>query len=141
MTIRELYLDAIKYEKIALVYCIYYLLMEEKVSLDEPVEKLDLQQADNEKVAQLIKKNVLGIEKVGIYSLKMNQDEFAMIFAKNEQEAVNHYIKTFHQRPLNCHEISLEFKVIRGKKIMTFRELRQEYDQFPAIAGYCDKLS
>jgi hypothetical protein len=136
MTIKELYLDALKNEATALVYCIYYLLMEKKISLYEPIGKLDLKQVDNDKVAKLVEENVLGIEKIGIYSLQMHEDRFVYIFAKSEQEAIAHYIKTYQISPLNCTEHSLDMEMIRGKKVITFRELKKEYDQFPVVVGY-----
>lgn len=139
MTIKELYLDALKYETTALVYCIYHLLLEKKIKFDDPIEKLNLKQVDNEKVAKLVKENVLGLNRIGIYSLQMHEGRFVYIFAKNEQEAITHYIKTYKMSPVNCTEHSLDMEVIRGKKVITFRDLKKEYEKFPVIVGFFEK--
>ncbi|TWD92217.1 hypothetical protein FB550_12029 [Neobacillus bataviensis] len=84
----------------------------------------------------MIENNVLGFHKVCVYSLKMKPKEFVFIFAKNEQEANQFYKKTFQQMPMNCHEYYLDFKFTRGDGVISFREMRKEFESFPAIAGY-----
>ena len=84
----------------------------------------------------MIRNNVLGIHKIRVYSLKMNQKDFVFIFAASEQEAIQFYTKTFHQSPLNCHEYSLDFQLYRGNDVISFRDMRKEFESFPAIAGY-----
>ena len=113
----------------------YDLLAEQKISLDDDISKIDLEQADQQKVRELVQNNVLGIHKVGVYSLKMNQKDFVFIFAASQQEAIQFYSKTFHQNPLNCHEYSLDYQLARGKDVISFRDLRKEFTSIPAIAG------
>ncbi|MBV7504830.1 hypothetical protein KW850_06075 [Bacillus sp. sid0103] len=136
MIVKDLYMDCFRYEESSLAHCIYHLLAEQKISLDDDISKIDLEQADHQKVRKLIQNNVLGIHKVGIYSLKMNQKEFVFIFAANKQEAIQFYTKTFHQNPLNCHEYSLDYQLARGNEVISFRDMRKEFMSFPAIAGY-----
>ena len=119
-----------------MAHYIHHLLAEKKISLDDDISKIDLDQADHQKVAEMIQNNVLGFHKIGIYSLKMNQKDFVFIFAASEQEAIQYYTKTFHQTPLNCHEYSLDFQLDRGNDVISFRDMRKEFESFPAIAGY-----
>jgi hypothetical protein len=112
------------------------LLAEKKISLDHDISKIDLNQADHQKVESKIQNNVLGFHKVGIYSLKMNQKAFVFIYAGSEEEAIQFYTESFHKLPLNCHEYSLEFKLARGNGVISFRDMKKEYESFPAIAGY-----
>ncbi|MEH7354820.1 hypothetical protein V7150_14780 [Neobacillus drentensis] len=135
MIVEELYRDSLIYEESSLAHYLYHLLAERKISLNDNISKIDFEQADHQKVAELIQKNVLGIHKIGIYSLKMNQKDFIFIFAASEQEAIQFYTKTFHQTPLNCHEYSLDFQLSRGKEVISFRDMRKEFVRFPAIAG------
>ncbi|GHH99817.1 hypothetical protein [Neobacillus kokaensis] len=139
MLVKELYLDSIHFEESSLAHYIYYLLAEKKVSLDDNVSKLDFDQADHQKVTEMIQNNVLGFHKVDIYSLKRNRGNFVFIFAGSKQEAVQFYTETFLQPPLNCHEYSLDYQLMRGKEVISFRDMRREYENFPAVAGYFTK--
>jgi hypothetical protein len=139
MLVKDLYLESIRFEQSSLAHYIHHLLAEKKISLGDNSTQLDLEQADHQKVAEMIENNVLGFHKVGVFSLKMRPKEFVFIFAENPEEAIQFYRKTFHQMPMNCHESLLDFEFIRGNGTISFREMRKEYEHFPAIAGYFKK--
>jgi hypothetical protein len=139
MLIKDIYLDSLRYEESSLAHYIYHLLQEKKLSLEDHQSCLDLVQADYLKVRDLIQNNVLGIHKIGVYSLKMNQTNFVFIFAASKQAAQQFYTKTFQQNPLNCHEYSLDFLLARGNDVISFRDMRREFASFPVIAGYFAK--
>jgi hypothetical protein len=138
MLVKEAYLDSLLYEESALAHYIHHLLAEKKISLDDDMSKIDLEQADHQRVREMIENNVLGIHKIRVYSLKMNQKEFVFIYAGSEQEAIQFYTNTFYQSPLNCHEYTLDFQLARGNEVISFRD-RKEFESFPAIAGYFKK--
>lgn len=140
MLVEELYLDSIRFEESSLAHYLYHLLTEQKISLDANILKLDLDQADHQKVAEMILNNVLGFHKIRIYSLKMNQKDFVFIFSSSEQEAIQFYTETFQQSPWNCHEYSLDFQLARGNEVISFWDLRKEFERFPAIAGYFGRM-
>ncbi|PAE44298.1 hypothetical protein [Bacillus sp. 7884-1] len=139
MLVKDAYFDSLRFQESALAHYIHHLLGEMKISLDDDMSKLDFQQADHQKVREMIQNNVLGIHKIRIYSLKMNQKDFVFIYAASEQEAIQFYTKSFHQTPLNCHEYSLDFQLARGNDVISFRDIRKEYEDLPAIAGYFNK--
>ncbi|PMC33915.1 hypothetical protein CJ195_26215 [Bacillus sp. UMB0899] len=136
MIVKDLYLESIRSEESSLAHYIYHLLEERKISLDDDKSKIDFEQADHQKVAELIEKNILGFHKVRIFALKMSQNHFVFIFAENQEKAVQFYSKTFHQAPLTCQEYTLDFQLTRGNGAITFREMRKEFESFPVIAGY-----
>jgi hypothetical protein len=136
MLVKELYLDCIQNESSFLAHYIYHLLIEQKLSLQDDTAKIDVVHADLQKVEELIRNNVLGIHKICVYSMKMNQKDFVFIFAGSEEEAIQFYKKTFHKSPGNCHEYSLDSQFYRGNDVISFRDMRKEYEVFPAIAGY-----
>jgi hypothetical protein len=136
MIVKDLYMDCFQYEESSLAYYLHHLLAEQKISLADNISKLDLNQANHQKVAEMIQGNPLGFLKVGIYSLKMNQKDFVFIFAGSDKKAIQFYTETFHQNPLNCHEYSLDYQLDRGNDVITFREMRKECTCIPAIAGY-----
>ena len=103
--------------------------------MDDHIDQIDFHQADHQKVAEMIQNNLLGIRKLGIYSLKRNAKEFVFIYAYGEQEAIEFYTETYGQAPLNCHEYPLDFELARGNGVITFREMRKEFGDFPVVAG------
>jgi hypothetical protein len=135
MLVKELYEDCFLFEESRLSHYIHHLLLEKKISLDDDVSKIDFNLVDHRKVAEMIQNNVLGIHRVGIYSLKMDHKAFAFIYAGSPEEAVQFYIKSFQKAPLNCHEYPLEFELTRGNSIISFRDMKKEFESFPAVAG------
>lgn len=138
MIVKDLYFDAIRLEESTLAHYIHHLLVEQKISLDDHKSKIDFDQADDQRVSLLIQNNVLGFKKVSIYSLKMDHNEDVYIFAHSEQKAIQFYIETFHQTPLNCQEYPLDYELARGNDVISFRDMRKEIENFPAVAGYFD---
>ncbi|APH04926.1 hypothetical protein [Bacillus weihaiensis] len=136
MVIKELYLRAIQQEESTLAHYLFHLLKEKKIRLEEPVSSLNFDLANHDEVADLIERNVLGFHKVCIYSLKRNKHQYVFIFARSEKSAIQHFITSFHQEPMSCHEHSLNLELVRGKGVISFREMKKEFDTFPAIAGY-----
>jgi hypothetical protein len=136
MLVKDLYFDCIQNEISYVAHSIYHLLAEEKLSLNDDSSKIGVVKADLQKVNELIQKNVLGIKKICVYSLKMNQQDFVFIFAASEEEAIQYYTNTLHQNPWNIYEYPLDFLFYRGKDVISFREMRKEIEDFPAIAGY-----
>lgn len=129
-------MDSLMYEEGILSYYLFHLLEEKIVALDDDISKLDICQSDHEKVAELIKKNVLGVHSVKVFSLKMAQNKFVFIFAESRVAAIHYYTFTFKKSPLNCIEFLLETEFIRGNEILSFREMKKEHEKFPAVAGY-----
>lgn len=139
MLVRDLYMDCIIFEESALAHCLYHLLEGKKISLDDDISKIDLNQADHMKVAEMFQKNVLGFHKVSLYSLKMDQNAFVFIYARSQEAAIQFYIQSFHRPPLNCHEYPQDFEITRGNEVLSFREMKKEFKQFPTVAGYFSK--
>ncbi|MDR7002181.1 hypothetical protein [Neobacillus niacini] len=135
MLVKDLYQDCLLYQESSLAHYIHHLLLEKKVSLNDEISKIDFNQADHQKVSGMIQHNVLGIHKVGIYSLKMNQKAFAFIYASSPEDAIQFYIQTFHNAPLNCHEYPLDLELTTGNDVISFRDMKKEFKGFPAIAG------
>jgi hypothetical protein len=136
MLVKDAYLDSLRCEESALAHYIHHLLIEKKISLDDHMSKINLEQADHQNVKDMIQNNVLGIHKIRIYSLKMNQKDFVFIFAASEQAAIQFYTEEYHQTPLNCHEYPLDFQLSRRNDVISFREMKKDCMCFPAIAGY-----
>ncbi|MFC4321333.1 hypothetical protein [Litchfieldia salsa] len=136
MLVKDVYHDCLISEESTLAHYIYHLLSDKKVSLHDDISQLDLNKADHQKVAEIIQQNVLGFHRINIYSLKMNPREFVFIFARNPEEATQFYVKTYQNQPMNCHEYPLDFEVVRGNGVISFREMRKEFVGFPVVGGF-----
>ncbi|UII57637.1 hypothetical protein LS684_09530 [Cytobacillus spongiae] len=136
MLVKELYLDCLLYEEATLAHYLYHLLKEKKLTLEDDSCNINLQLADHQKVREMITANVLGFHKVRIYSLKMSEKHFAFLFARSRGEAIQFFSTSFKKAPLNCHEYSLDFQLYRGKEVCSFRDMRKDFQAFPAIAGF-----
>ncbi|MCM3766267.1 hypothetical protein [Neobacillus niacini] len=95
MLVKELYEDSFLFKESTLAHYIYHLLAKHKISLEDDISKIDRVQADPQKVAELIRKNVLRIHKSRIYSLKKNAKDFIFIFATSQQEAIQFFKETY----------------------------------------------
>jgi hypothetical protein len=87
------------------------------------------------KVAEMVDNNILSFQKINIFSLKKSKNEFVFIFAAKQQDAIQLYTETYHQLPLNCLEYLLDFQLVRGNEVLSFRDLRKEMESFPSITG------
>ena len=135
MLVKELYQNSIILEKSSLAHYLHHLLTEKKISLEDDAAQIDFNQANHQKVAEMIQKNVLGFHKVGIYSLKMNEKAFVFVYARSEEEGIHFCTKYYHHAPLNCHEYPLEVDLTRGNEIVSFQDMKKEFTKFPALAG------
>jgi hypothetical protein len=141
MLIRDVYLDSLRYEETSLAYLIHHLLEEKKLTLDDDdMSHIDFNQANLQKVADMVDKNVLGFQKVNIFSLKKSKNEFVFIFASKQQDAIQLYTETYYHLPLNCLEFLLDFQLVRGNEVISFRDVRKEMESFPSIAGCYKKF-
>lgn len=100
-----------------------------------------LSEFEHKEVAKLVESNYLKINPIDIYTLKMDQNNFALIFASNEQQAIQYFQKVFKRDPLNCFSHIMDLEFAEGKGTITFREMRKHYSTFPALVGVYDKAS
>lgn len=139
MNVKEYFEEVVKLEESSLAHYLFHLLQEKKISSNDDVSKIDLNQANHKIVEEMIQKNLLCFRKVHIYSLKQNSNDFVFIFARSQEDAIQHYRETYFHSPLNCIETSLENDFYRGNGRISFRDMKKEFSIFPAIAGSFSK--
>jgi len=135
MNVKEVYEEAIKLEESPLAHYLFHLLQERKISSNDHISKIDLNQANHQTVEEMIQKNFLHFRKVRIYSLKQNKTDFVFIFARSQEDAIQHYRETYSHSPLNCIETSLDNDFYQGNGRISFRDMKKEFTIFPAIVG------
>lgn len=134
MNVKEMLQDAIRYEEPFMSHYIYCLLQDGKVKLEDDVSRIFQVEINDKKFRQAYENDILGINKAKIFSLKLNKNQFAFVFAKTKQDAMMFFRSRFNRNPINCYEYDLDFGLLRGKEYVTFRSLRKEHDKFPALA-------
>ncbi len=138
-SIRELYESSIEHEHVSLAHYILHLLQEGIVSLEDDESTLNLSLADTEKVNNMIENNILGFSRIRVFALKRKKGTFVFIYAKDKQEATNHFSKTVRSKPINCHEYPLDFEIVKGNRFVSFREMKKEFDGFPVVVGVYER--
>ncbi len=127
-----------------LVYAIRHFLSAGKLRYDDPADKLDevLAQAteeDNRAIGKLFEENPLKIDEIHVYAMKIENGRFAFVFARNEEEATHFFCCVFQQWPKNCHQYPMDFPMAVGVRFRSFRELKREHAEFPALAGIYER--
>jgi len=136
MTIKEFYMDCLRYEKYILVYYIQHLLKEQKINLDDDLEELDFNKADHNKVRELILTNPLGFKKIDLFELSIDRQDSVFIFAANEEDAIGLFQRIFQRMPMKVDRWPLDLEVEMGSRTISFRDLKKYYDHFPVFLGY-----
>lgn len=136
ITARELFEESAKYEYTRLAHCLFYMFQEGLAKPDDRVDTLNFDAVDQKKVDEMSEKNILGINHIKVFSLKIDKDLFLFVFARDEQEAKKFVSSKLQRKPLNCHEYWLGYEMQRGNEVISFRDMRKEHTSFPAIAGF-----
>lgn len=140
-TVKELFDESIQNDYSFMAHSLYYLLLEGLVSPDDPHTVLDDVELDMDLVGEWTKHNYLCISVEKVYSLKIADDEFVFIFAKDPQQAVSFIRNKWKIQPRNCQEYSLDFTIMRGKEFVSFRDIKKDFLTFPAIIGLYERKS
>jgi hypothetical protein len=118
-----------------MAHSLYYLLREGLISPDDPHNVLDDVEIDVDLVGEWTKQNYLCISVEKVYSLKIADDEFVLLFAKDPQQAVSFIRNKWKIQPRNCQEYCLDFTIMRGKEFISLRDMKKDFLTFPAIIG------
>lgn len=138
-SIRVLYEAAVKYEHSSLAHYIINLLQEGKIQLEDDESIIDFSQANQQQVKQMVEGNMLGFQIIRVFALKHTDNKFAFIYAKDKQDAIDFFRKEFRSNPKNCHEYPMDFVIEKGNRFISFRELKQEFEQSPAFIGFYER--
>lgn len=136
VTVREQYQYYIEHDHSYMAHLLHHLMKEGHISQEEDCKKTDYSKADEVKVNEMVEENYLYFNPIKVFSLKVDDYLFAFVFAKNAEEAMEFTKSKLKENPRNCHEYLLDIEMERGERALTFRDMKKEYDSFPALAGY-----
>ncbi|WP_062110007.1 hypothetical protein [Bacillus niameyensis] len=135
-TIKTLFEDAVQYEESLLAHHIFCLVQEGKISWHDPDSILSNIEPNFEKLESMHESNFLGLCPIKIFSLKLERGQWAFVYAKDPAEASQYVQRTVGKKPLNCHELSPDFEIYYGNRILNFRALKKEQTEFPCLIMY-----
>ncbi len=76
-----------------------------------------------------------------VCSLKISEDEFLFVFAKDQDQVETFVKKEWEIKPLNCHEYSLDMEIIYGKECISLRKMKRGFLTFLVLIGCFKKES
>ena len=138
-TIKELFDECIQNDYSYTAHILYYLLLEGLVLPDSPHTILDHVEFDVDLVCEWTKQNDLRIQIEKVYSLKISDDKFVFVYAKDAQTATAYIKNNWKIQPLNCHEYLLDNTIMSGKEFISFRDLKKDFLSFPALIGFYER--
>src|SRR5690606_25195582 len=112
-------------------------------NLTDPDERLDWSQLDANEVWAARDGNELGMNPVKLYSSPLGGNRHAIIMAETPQEASTAFTQAFKAQPRVIHHLPHGMDVTTYEKDLTdaqtWREIRNEMNTFPAVAGIYHK--
>ncbi|MBE4909214.1 hypothetical protein IMZ08_14200 [Bacillus luteolus] len=94
MTVKEVYEYFLKHQVKTMAHCFFHLVQENKISLQDEFSPDDFDKVNKAKVKEMIDNNILGIYEINVYGLKMNEQDYVYIFARNSIEAIQFFIES-----------------------------------------------
>ncbi|WP_424236392.1 hypothetical protein [Bhargavaea ginsengi] len=138
-TVMELMQDAIKYDEPLIAHAVMLGIRHGKWSPSDPESVVDWSLLDLEEVRQARDENILGMSKVQVYSSPLGSNRHAIIFAETSLEAATFFLRAFKHKPRVIHHLPHGMDVTTYesdlKDSQTWREIRNELNTFPAVAG------
>lgn len=140
-TVQELYRDSIEYEDEFLAHYIFNLIQDKKVTLNDPESKINTVEADHNKLKEIREKNVLGMRKIKTFSIKISDTKFCFIYATDRMAALLHYRQLHNGHdPINCIDYIYEDMLVpTAKRLVSFRDYKKEFSDYPVLIGYYER--
>lgn len=122
-----------------MAHCLHYLLKENLIKLNDDFETVDFGQVDQEEVQEMVERNHLCFKIIKVFSLKVREYTWAFVFAATEEEAIAYTKNELKHQPKNCIEYHMDIDMEKDDWVLSFRDMKNEYSSFPALAGYFEK--
>lgn len=144
-TIRELYADAVTFENPFMAYGIFLLAKRDLIDWEADEHSLSFDSLSFEEINDAIKQNLLNLNTVNLYTLKIEGDKFAFILANDSKSAVTEYVRVKHCKPEFTVEVNdrMDRSMYDEKtsKTLSFREVRNQTKTFPYYVCEYEKLA
>lgn len=140
-TVQNLLDDAITYDMPYIAHLIYFMLLSNKISLNEDVSKISqvqISDEDYQKFYELYQADTLAVRPVQLFAVQVSKKDYAFYFAKNVMEVQALHQKIFKVTALkiiNAHEKMMQRDLYSPDtgQIKSFRDLLTEAIEIPKL--------
>ena len=143
MTYNELLYDAIRFDEPKLAYPLYYLIKNGIVNGSDMYKKEMLFNIPRNEVDKLVTENVLGLNKIKLYSVPIGDNKHFILFAESEESARGHCLNELGRLPTKIIDITqkmdMSFWFEEKKKYQSLREIKDETLTFPSSVMIFEK--
>lgn len=140
---KELMFDAVKYDEPFLAHAIYYGIQKGLITMDTPAKDIPYKQMDLEEVKKITNENILAMNLIKLYSIKIAPNKFAFYLGDNEKLVVEEHQKQYKSKPNKLNDMSNRmdmtlFHESEGKWL-SFRQIKDRTLSFPYYVGEFEK--
>ena len=143
MTVGELFQDALQYEESLTAHAVSIGIRKGLWSPADPESVIDWTRLDMDEVTAARDRNDLGLNPVKLYSAPLGDSRFAIIMAETSQDASTAFSRALKRQPRVIHHLPHGMDVTTYENDLsdaqTWREIRNEMNAFPAVAGIYHK--
>lgn len=136
LTVKESFDHAVREGLSLYAHTLFYALHKGKVTSANNVSDVDLTDAEMLEVVAMKEKNMLGINPINLYAIKLDKCYFAIYLARNANDAQQFHAKRFGKIGV-AHNMSdkiyTEIWDERKKRNVSFIEIREKTKELPAF--------
>ena len=140
-TIHDLLAAALDCEDIFLATVVYWCVQQGRLQLTDAGDRLDtvvLTEEEKEMVRQWMKSDVLGLRKVKFYAFECREGSYALIFARDVEQAAHLFKAIYRFRPERAFDVYDRMKcrmyVVNGR-VQTIQEVKHALLELPHYFG------
>lgn len=140
---KELMFDAVKYDEPFLAHAIYYGIQKGLITMETPAEKIPYKQMDIEVVKQMTADNILAMNLIKLYSVKIAPNKFAFYLGDIEDLVIKEHQINYNCRPDKLTDMSNRMDMtlyhVSEGKWLSFRQIKDRTLSFPYFVGEFEK--
>lgn len=136
MNVMELMQESIRYDETFLAYAIFWGIQKNVFRGNHDCNSIDFNLVNVSETKEMMNQNILGIEMIRLYSMKMEDGRFAIVLAKQETDAKGKFLSEYGKLPRRVIDISEKmdtsfyFEKIGHRSI---REIKESILEFPYL--------
>lgn len=140
---KELMFDAVKYDEPFLAHAIYYGIQKGLISMETPAEQIPYKQMDLEAVKQMTTDNILAMNLIKLYSIKVAPNKFAFYLGDKEELVIKehqiHYKARLDKLTDMSNRMDMTLYHENEDNWLSFRQIKDRTLSFPYFVGEFEK--
>ena len=149
MTIHELMQAALECENIFLATLLYWALQNDKLTLDQSADQLELlhlSDIEKKQVRYMVKTDILGIRRIKLFAFHIAETNYALYFATSVQSAAQAYEHMYKKMPTKAYDVydRLKYREFYFDSLhaqLSIEQLKKQVATFPYFVGVLEGKS